>query len=72
MTGGGFGGSIVALVDANRAASFAAAVTSAYSERSGKAGVSRVCATVDGAAAGPEGVTSGGAPGARSARGRAR
>jgi galactokinase len=49
MTGGGFGGSIVALVDEDRAASFAAAVESAYRERSGRAAVSYVCAAVDGA-----------------------
>jgi galactokinase len=50
MTGGGFGGSIVALVDESRAAQVAAAVERTYSERSGRTGASYVCTAVDGAA----------------------
>ena len=50
MTGGGFGGSVVALVEARDAAPFAESVTSAYAERTGRPGRSYVCATVDGAA----------------------
>jgi len=50
MTGGGFGGSIVALVEAGASASFAESVTGAYTERSGRSGRSYVCAAVDGAA----------------------
>ena len=49
MTGGGFGGSIVALADEARAAALAARVTSAYVERTGRAGSGWVCATADGA-----------------------
>jgi len=52
MTGGGFGGSIVALVEAADAAVFVEAVTSAYTERTGRPGRSYICATVDGAARG--------------------
>jgi galactokinase len=48
MTGGGFGGSVVALVDADAATSFAAAVTTAYVERTGRASRSFVCSAVDG------------------------
>lgn len=68
MTGGGFGGSIVALVEANRAAWFAAAVTTEYSARSGRTGTTYVCTTVDGVAAS----TSGGGPAGRSGRGTVR
>jgi galactokinase len=71
MTGGGFGGSIVALVDEGRAGALAAAVTGAYLERSGRAGASYVCTAVDGAAIRAD-VTSGGARPARSVPGRAR
>ena len=50
MTGGGFGGSIVALVDEGRAARFVAEVQEAYQQRSGMRGASYVCTAVDGAA----------------------
>ena len=50
MTGGGFGGSVVALVHTDRSAAFAESVTSAYAERSDHAGRSYVCTAVDGAA----------------------
>ncbi len=50
MTGGGFGGSIVALVEENRAAAFATDVKASYAARSGRTGASYVCAAVDGAA----------------------
>jgi galactokinase len=50
MTGGGFGGSIVALVERDRAAAFAERVEAVYAERTGKTGASYVCAAVDGAA----------------------
>lgn len=50
MTGGGFGGSVVALADDDTAQALAARVTAAYVARSGRAGSSRVCATADGAA----------------------
>ena len=52
MTGGGFGGSVVALVDAGDAAVFVESVTSAYAERTGRLGRSYVCTSVDGAACG--------------------
>ena len=52
MTGGGFGGSVVALVDAGDAAPFVESVTSAYVERTGRPGRSYVCTAVDGAARG--------------------
>jgi galactokinase len=51
MTGGGFGGSVVALVDESRAEAFAGVVEAAYSARSGRTGASYVCTAVDGAAA---------------------
>jgi galactokinase len=50
MTGGGFGGSVVALADAGTADAFAARVTAAYRARTGRAGSGRVYATADGAA----------------------
>ena len=50
MTGGGFGGSIVALADDETAESLAAQVTAAYFQRTGRAGSGWVCATADGAA----------------------
>jgi len=50
MTGGGFGGSVVALVDRHAAEKFAADVTAAYVARTGRAGTGRVCATADAAA----------------------
>ncbi len=51
MTGGGFGGSIVALVDVQDAAEIAGSVTNAYSVRTGRAGRGIVCAAGDGVAA---------------------
>jgi galactokinase len=50
MTGGGFGGSVVALAGDDRAAGFADQVASAYTDRTGKTGTSYVCASADGAA----------------------
>jgi galactokinase len=50
MTGGGFGGSVVALADVGEAEAFAAAVTDAYIARTGRAGSGYTCATVDAAA----------------------
>jgi galactokinase len=52
MTGGGFGGSIVLLADADRARALADDVVAAYRERCGREGRSYVCASVDGAAVG--------------------
>ncbi len=49
MTGGGFGGSVVALADAREAATFAADVTEAYVERTGRDGTGCVCETADAA-----------------------
>ena len=49
MTGGGFGGSVVALADASKAEAFAAAVTEAYIARTGREGSGYVCATADAA-----------------------
>jgi galactokinase len=72
MTGGGFGGSVVALAGRAWARRLASAVARAYAERTGRTPVSHVCATVDGAAGGDMAVTSAGAPPARSCRGRAR
>jgi galactokinase len=48
MTGGGFGGSVIALVDAQDAAELAHSVTAAYRERTGRAGHGIVCAASDG------------------------
>jgi galactokinase len=50
LTGGGFGGSAVALVDAASAAGFAARATAAYRARTGRTGSGRIYATADGAA----------------------
>ena len=49
MTGGGFGGSVVALADDGRAQAFAAEVTAAYVARTGRDGAGYVCATADAA-----------------------
>jgi len=49
MTGGGFGGSVVALADAGTADAFAARVAAAYVARTGRNGSGRVYATADGA-----------------------
>jgi galactokinase len=49
MTGGGFGGSIVALAETGLAPAFASAVVSAYETRSGGNATARVCTSVDGA-----------------------
>ena len=48
MTGGGFGGSVIALVDARDATELADAVTADYRERTGRAGHGIVCASADG------------------------
>jgi galactokinase len=50
MTGGGFGGAIVALVESNVAGPFADAVVEAYRARTGRYGKAYVCSSVDGAA----------------------
>lgn len=50
MTGGGFGGSIVALVDAGRAAALLDTVAVAYRGQTGREGRGWICAPVDGAA----------------------
>jgi galactokinase len=49
MTGGGFGGSIVALAEAERAPSLVAAVTSGYAASVGREATGYICASVDGA-----------------------
>ena len=49
LTGGGFGGSVVALADDDRAEGLAASVTAAYVARTGRTGTGRVYATSDGA-----------------------
>jgi galactokinase len=49
MTGGGFGGSIVALVDAGEAATFARDVEAAYQARSSRQGTAMICRPSDGA-----------------------
>jgi galactokinase len=49
MTGGGFGGSIVALADASEAATFAENVAAAYLARSGRDASATVCEASDGA-----------------------
>ena len=49
MTGGGFGGSIVALADRGRAAGLVEAVSAGYHERSGRAATARICRASDGA-----------------------
>jgi galactokinase len=49
LTGGGFGGSVVALVPEERAIELARSVETAYLDRSGNRGAGYVCATADGA-----------------------
>ena len=49
MTGGGFGGSVVALAESGSAEAFAARVTEAYVARTGRDGAGYVCATADAA-----------------------
>ena len=49
MTGGGFGGSVVALAETGDAEAFAAEVTEAYVARTGRDGTGYVCATADAA-----------------------
>jgi galactokinase len=49
MTGGGFGGSIVALAQAQRASSLVAAVTAAYAARARREATGYICRSVDGA-----------------------
>jgi galactokinase len=49
MTGGGFGGSIVALVQRDRAETFAQYVLAEYRSRAGDKGASFVCEASDGA-----------------------
>ena len=49
MTGGGFGGSIIGLVESDRVAAFRQALVSAYAARTGCEATSYVCASVDGA-----------------------
>jgi galactokinase len=49
MTGGGFGGSIVALAAESDAAAIGAAVAGDYAARLGRAALSRVCRASDGA-----------------------
>jgi galactokinase len=49
MTGGGFGGSVVALVERSRAATFAESVAATYSARTGRDGQGFVCHAVNGA-----------------------
>ena len=49
MTGGGFGGSIVALVEAPRAGAFADAVRDAYVARTARPAATHVTAAADGA-----------------------
>ena len=48
MTGGGFGGSVIALVGVHAAAELAGSVAASYSERTGRAGRGTVCAASDG------------------------
>ena len=50
MTGGGFGGAIVALADEDTAARLTEGVTRDYRDRTGRGGSGWVCATGDGAA----------------------
>ena len=49
MTGGGFGGAIVALVDRDRADELGESVAARYLDRTGRAATVHVCVTVDGA-----------------------
>jgi galactokinase len=50
MTGGGFGGSVVVLVAACRAAALVDAVASGYRTRTGREATGYICASIDGAA----------------------
>jgi len=50
MTGGGFGGSIVVLVDAGRAAALVDAVASGYLAGTGREATGYICKSIDGAA----------------------
>ena len=54
MLGGGFGGSILALTDIERAGDLAAAVSNAYRERTGHEGASLVALASSGAKVGQE------------------
>jgi galactokinase len=49
LTGGGFGGSVVALVDQGRVAGLIEAVEQGYTEQTGRAGVAYRCPTAGGA-----------------------
>ena len=49
MIGGGFGGSVLALVREKEAGSLADAVTRGYADRAGREATPYVCASVDGA-----------------------
>ena len=49
LTGGGFGGSILALADTHRAVEVAAAVAEAYPARAGRHAEALVCRAADGA-----------------------
>ena len=48
MTGGGFGGSVIAVVDVQAAAALADSVATSYGDRTGRAGRGFVCAPSDG------------------------
>ena len=50
MTGGGFGGAIVALARSNEAGALADGVVAAYRVHAGRDGRAYVCESVDGAA----------------------
>jgi galactokinase len=50
MTGGGFGGSIVVLVDAGQATALVDAVANGYLTRAGREAIGYVCESIDGAA----------------------
>jgi galactokinase len=49
MTGGGFGGSVVALAEVDHASALVAAVTREYASRAGRETNAYVCTSVDGA-----------------------
>jgi galactokinase len=49
MTGGGFGGSIVALLAGDRAAALGDAVAADYAEQTGRTATPRLCHAADGA-----------------------
>jgi galactokinase len=51
LTGGGFGGSVVALVAEGETGGFIDVVEAAYAKRTGRAGTAYLCPTADGAAA---------------------